>query len=142
VDKSVFEYKRKSYIQKGEIYFWTATINKWQYLLQADVFKDVIVSSLEYLSKQEKIDVFAFVIMPNHIHVIWRIKENKGKETAQGSFLKYTTHEFRKLLMKGEGRIELSNFAVRANNKSHEFWQQDSLAIPLYTQRVAFQKLD
>lgn len=142
MNSDVFDYKRKSYIQKGEIYFWTATINKWQHLLKTDLFKNVIVSSFDYLSQQEKIDVFAFVIMPNHIHVIWRINENNGKETTQGSFLKYTAHEFRKLVMRGEGEFELSHFEVTASNKSHEFWQRDSLAISLYTQQVAYQKLD
>ena len=33
MDKSLFEQKRKSHIEKGEIYFWTATINQWQRLL-------------------------------------------------------------------------------------------------------------
>ena len=89
-----FEQKRKSFIELGEIYFWTATINKWQPLLQRDDYKNVVISSLEYLSSMGKIDVFAFVIMPNHIHLIWRVNEHNGKETAQASFLKFTAHEF------------------------------------------------
>lgn len=140
-DKSIFEYKRKSYIQKGEIYFWTATINKWQHLLQNDEFKNVIIGSLEYLSKTGKIDVFAFVVMPNHVHVIWRVNEDNGKETSQASFLKYTAHEFKKML-KNEGADKLSDYAVEADNKNYEFWQRDSLAVHLYTQKVAYQKLD
>ena len=79
MDEDIFEYKRKSYIEPGEIYFWTATINKWQYLLADDGFKDIIVSSLDYLSKKGKFDIFAFVIMPNHIHLIWMINEKNGK---------------------------------------------------------------
>jgi putative transposase len=48
MDKSQFENKRKSYIQIEEIYFWTATINKWQQLVQKDIYKNVIIISLEY----------------------------------------------------------------------------------------------
>ncbi len=107
----------------GEIFFWTATINKWQRLLQRDSYKDVIISSLEYLSNAGKIDVFAFVIMPNHIHLIWRINENNGKETAQGSFLKYTAHEFKKML-KNEGDDKLTNYAVNAANKNMNFGKE------------------
>jgi REP element-mobilizing transposase RayT len=140
MDKSIFEYKRKSYIAKGEIYFWTATINGWQRLLESDRYKDVVVGSLEYLSKAGKIDVFAFVIMPNHVHLIWRVNEDNGKETSQGSFLKFTAHEFKKMLSKEAGT--LANFAIEASNKSYEFWQRDSLAVRLYTRKVAYQKLD
>jgi len=133
--------KRKSYIEIGEIFFWTATINQWQKLLQPDKYKDIIIDSLNYLSNTGKIDVFGFVIMPNHIHLIWRTKELNGKETAQGSFLKYTAHEFRKMLYK-ENKNELLYYQVDAHNKEHEFWQRDSLAILLFSKEIAFQKLD
>lgn len=135
------EKHRKSYIRIGEIYFWTATINSWMKLLITDRCKDIIINSFRYLSNTGKIDVFAFVIMPNHIHVIWRINALNGKETAQGSFLKYTAHEFRKLLMR-EDPAMLGLYAVDASNKMHEFWQRDSLAIHLYSPEVAYQKLD
>ena len=141
MDTPLFENKRKSYIEIGEIVFWTATINKWQRLLQMDSYKNVIISSLEYLSNAGKVDVFAFVIMPNHIHLIWRINENNGKETTHASFLKYTAHEFRKMLME-EGSDMLRNYKVNATNKKHKFWQRDSLAVHLNSQDVAYQKLD
>jgi len=65
MSNDIFTIKRKSYIEIGEVYFWTATINQWQKLLLQDEYKDVAVSSLEYLSNTGKIDVYAFVIMPN-----------------------------------------------------------------------------
>ena len=45
MDKSIFTAKRKNYIALGEIFFWTATINKWQRLLWKDEYKNIIVSS-------------------------------------------------------------------------------------------------
>lgn len=144
MEEDIFKYRRKSYIEIGEVFFWTATINQWQKLLGEDIYKDIIINSLEYLSNAGKIDVFVpiaiGIIMPNHIHLIWRINELNGKETAQGSFLKFTAHEFRKMLLR-EGGEKLSSFKVDAENKKHEFWQRDSLAIPLYSRAIAFQKL-
>jgi len=37
---------------------------------------------------------------------------------------------------------DLSNYAVNAANKQHEFWQRDSLAVHLYDRKIAYQKLD
>ena len=140
MDKSIFEQKRKSHIDKGEIYFWTATINQWQRLLENNNYKDVIIDSLQYLTDTGKIAVFAFIIMPNHIHLIWRVNEPNGKESPQGSFLKYTAHTFKKMLRKeGEGR--LTSYKVESATKSYEFWQRDSLAVPIFTREVALQKL-
>jgi len=141
MDIQLFEQKRKSYIQIGEIYFWTATINSWMKLLDKDQFKQVILDSLSHLSEKGKIDVFAFVIMPNHIHLIWRINELNGKEEAHISFLKFTAHQFKTMLLK-EGGDSLEAYKVNANNKEYEFWQRDSLAIPLFSRTVAFQKLN
>jgi len=140
MDKSLLKPQRKSHIDKGEIYFWTATINQWFHLLEKDEYKNVIIDSLQYLSDAGKVDVFAFVIMPNHIHLIWRTNEPNGKESPQGSFLKHTAHAFKKMLRR-EGHDELNKYKVDASNKDYEFWQRDSLAIPLFTRKVAFQKL-
>ena len=140
MSEDIFAHKRKSYIEIGEVFFWTATINQWQKLLLQDEYKNVIIDSLEHLSNSGKIDVYAFVIMPNHIHLIFKTNELNGKETAQASFLKFTAHKFRQMLLQ-EGDSRLSSYKVDAENKKHEFWQRDSLAIHLYSREVAFQKL-
>ena len=70
---------RKSLLHHGDIYFWTAIIHCWQHLLEKDEFKQIILNSLKYLSDRKMIEVFAFVIMPNHIHLIWRILTLNGK---------------------------------------------------------------
>jgi REP element-mobilizing transposase RayT len=132
---------RKSFMDFGGIYFWTATINGWQCLLRPNHFKDEIIGSLRILSERGKIDVFGFTIMPNHMHLIWRIKERNGRETPQGSLLKFTGHQFKKMLIEERGYEALRPYAVDAHNKLYEFWQRDSLAIPLFTRPVAFQKL-
>ncbi len=62
----------------GDIFFWTATINNWNHLLRTAAFKEVIIESLRTLSESRLIDVFAFVIMPNHIHLIWRTNALNG----------------------------------------------------------------
>lgn len=101
----------------------------------------MIIDCWQYLTDQGKVDVFAFVIMPNHLHAIWRVSEPNGKESPQGSFLKHTAHAFQKMLRQ-EGRGVLERYRVDAANKKYEFWQRDSLAVPLFTRKVALQKLN
>ena len=136
-----FKEKRKSFIEIGNVYFWTATINNWIKLLEPDAAKQIIIDSLLYLSEKKKIEVYAFVIMPNHIHLIWKINEKNGKETAQGSFLKFTAHAFKKYLTANDPP-SLQSFEVTAHNKKFEFWQRDPLAFQLFKRETALQKLD
>ena len=130
---------RKSYTSLGKIYFWTATIHNWLPLLQEDSAKELIIYYLKYLSDKKLITVYAFVIMPNHIHLIWQQNCLNGKETPKGSFLKYTSHTYLKQL-KASGISSL--YEVKAANKKHEIWQRDSLGIEIYSRKVAKQKLD
>lgn len=76
-----------SSMQIGVPYFYTASILNWQKLLKPDKYKDIIISSLQYLVAQQKIKVFAFVIMPNHIHLIWTMLAKNGKEIPNASFM-------------------------------------------------------
>ena len=120
---------RKSYTELSKIYFWTPTIHDWLHLLEPEENKKVIISSLKKLSDDKLISVYAFIIMPNHIHLIWSQDGMNGKETPKGSFLKYTAHIFLRYL-KTIGKSKL--YEVTALNKSHEIWQRDSLGIEIY----------
>jgi len=132
---------RKSHVEIGKLYFWTATINNWRRLLQEDALKETIISSLRHLSVERKIEVYAFVIMPNHLHFIWQLLEMNGKEKPHTSFLKFTAHSFKKYLKINNPDL-LMSFAVVAENKSYEFWQRDSLAFELMKKETILQKID
>lgn len=92
---------RKSHIDIGRLYFWTATINNWNKLLEEDELKEVIVSSLKYLVTNKKIEIYAFVIMPDHLHFVWQLMKMNGKEKPHASFLKYTAHAFEQYYRSG-----------------------------------------
>ena len=131
--------RRKSYTALNKIYFWTATIYKWIPLLDSDCNKQIIIDSVKYLSEKELISVYAFVIMPNHIHLIWQQNNLNGKETPKGSLLKHSAHLFLKEL-KANGNSKY--YEVNEANKKHEIWQRDSLGVEIYNREVAQQKLD
>ncbi len=132
---------RKSNVELGTLYFWTATINNWNKLLQEDALKEIIISSLKHLSIERKIEVYAFVIMPNHVHFIWQLLQMNGKEKPHTSFLKFTAHSFKKYLQINDSEL-LKSYAVDATNKEYEFWQRDSLPFELLNKETANQKLD
>ena len=82
------------------LYFSTATITKWQMLLKPDKYKKIIIDSLSFLVHKNKIHVYGFVIMPNHVHFIWELLALNGKEMPHASFFKYQSHVIQKDLKK------------------------------------------
>lgn len=133
--------RRKSYIEIGNIYFVTCTIYKWKLLLSNDDFKNIIIDSMDWLCQMKKWQIFAFVIMPNHIHFIVRNLDINGKEMPHVSFFKLTAHQFIKKL-RLENKNLLEEFQVDAVNKKYEFWKRDSLAVNLFNRDMAYQKLE
>ena len=125
----------------GEPYFWTDTIYDWKHLLKEDIIKDIIIGSLQFLSEKKLIEVYGFVIMPNHVHLIWQMLEMNGKEMPYTSLLKFTAHSFKKYLKKNNPDV-LNIFAIDAENKEYEFWQRDSLAFELTKKETILQKID
>lgn len=71
--------------------FFTATILEWKHLLKQDNYKDIIIGSLKFLVKEKRVKVYGFVIMPNHIHIIWQIQVGHKRENVQRDFLKFTS---------------------------------------------------
>ncbi len=125
----------------SNIYFSTATILNWHPLLKDNAFKDVLIGSLQALTKQNLLTVFGFVIMPNHLHIIW--SENKNttrKESVQASFFKYTAHQFLKVLKKSDENL-LKLFFVNKADRKYQFWQRNTLDIEVFSEKMFDQKL-
>jgi putative transposase len=101
----------------------------------------IVVNSLIYLVKKDKIKVYGFVIMPNHIHLIWSALEMNGKETPSARFMKFTGHQFLDELRNAGGEL-LTRFKSDGNNRNHQFWQRNSLPIKILDRKMLEQKLD
>jgi len=120
--------------------FFTATILEWKHLLKRDEFKQIIVDSLLFLKKEGSIVVNAFVIMPNHIHLIWQIRDGYKQDKIQLRFLKYTAQQIKFRLIDANDKI-LNSFFVDATDREYQFWQRKPLSIDLWTEEVLIQKL-
>ena len=88
--------------------FFTATILEWKHLLARDAFKDIVISSLQFLVKDGRIKLYGFVLMPNHIHLIWQIQDKHERARVQQSLLKYTAQQIKLELLKiNKDEVEL-----------------------------------
>jgi REP element-mobilizing transposase RayT len=128
-------------MELGKAYFYTASIYKWQKLLVPDRFKEIVLGSLCKLVNEEKIFLYGFVIMPNHIHLIWEMRRMNGKEMPHASFMKFTGHRFQAELRANHLQV-LPFFYVGKPSRQYQFWQRNSLPIELYSPAVWEQKLN
>jgi putative transposase len=131
-EKINYQGHRNSYTELNEVYFWTITVREWIPLLRLEEYKMVIIDSLQWLHKNSLVQIYGFVIMPNHIHLLWNQLKMNGKEFPKNSFEKYSAHKFKsKLLLSNE--TLLSSFRVTVSDRESNFWQRDPLAIRVFT---------
>lgn len=121
--------------------FFTATILEWKPLLRNDGYKSLILSSLRFLVQHNRIALYGYVIMPNHIHLIWHIGEGHTREGVQRDFLKYTAQHIRWDLINHNPTL-LEQFRVNARDRMFQIWERNPLTVDIYTEKVLLQKLN
>ncbi|WP_191907090.1 transposase [Adhaeribacter soli] len=141
MEQNHFRAPRNSQMLLGEVYFWTDTIKGWRKLLKPHEYKAIIINQLQWLVSRKKVAVYGYVIMPNHIHLIWEMLEKNGKEMPHASFNKWTSSAFLKDIQQNHPQV-LPYFIEQTNERNHRFWQRDPLAILLDSKAKLEQKLD
>jgi putative transposase len=131
---------RYSYTVLNEVYFWTITINNWKHLLRDDAYKQIVIGSLQWLCNKGLVKIYGYVIMPNHIHLLWEQLKMNGCEFPKTSFEKFTAHQFL-LKLKNDNSDELEKYQVNASDRQYNFWQRDPLAVQISGRKMAGQKL-
>jgi putative transposase len=114
---------------------------EWKPLLTEDEYKDIIIKSLLFLKNEGSVVIYGFVIMPNHIHLIWQIQDGFKREMIQNRFLKFTAQQMKFRLMDTKNPM-LTQFLVNAKDRKYQFWERNPLSVDLWTQAVFEQKLD
>ena len=91
--------------------FFTASIYNRQPILTENRYKDILIESLQYLVNDKRIELNAFVIMSNHIHLIWQALIEFTPSDIQASFMKYSAQQIRRSIIKNNSDM-LSDFKV------------------------------
>ncbi|MFC4873589.1 transposase [Negadavirga shengliensis] len=132
--------RRNSRMEYDQVYFWTDTVVGWKRLLYKNKYKEIILSSWGELVSRGMIAVYGFVIMPNHLHVVWEMKEPNGKEMPHASFNKFTSHLITGDIKTNHPRT-FSALRVNEPDRKVRLWQRDPLAILMDARWKVEQKL-
>lgn len=122
-------------------HFYTATVYEWLPLLADDKYKNIIVHSLHFHVVNKRIELNAFVIMSNHIHLIWQTLPGYESSDVQLSFMRYTAQQIKFELMKDNPAL-LEKCKVNKVDRAYQIWKRESLGIELFTKAVFNQKLE
>jgi len=121
--------------------FFTATILEWKPLLINDKYKDIIISSMKFLVDDIRVNIYAFVIMPNHIHIVWKVKNDRKPEDVQRDFLKYTAQKIKFDLQSNKPEL-LKEFYAGTKDRQYQVWERNALTSRLTSVELVEQKIN
>jgi len=117
-------------------YFLTFTDEDWIAIFTRKEYKVVIADSLNYCIENKGLEVFAWCLMLNHIHLVCRAKEDYRISDIIRDFKKFTAKTILKMIEKEpESRKEWMlyrfKYAGKFDNriKTYKFWQETNHAI-------------
>jgi len=131
-----------SYHDPTHLYFITASIIEWKPLFITPEYATIPLNSLAWLQQQKRILLFAFVIMPTHLHTILKPESDTIGEVVQ-QFGSFTAHEILKKLRKDNQEDLLDSFQKKKRDQRHEhsIWQ-DIQAKNIYSMDFLQQKME
>ncbi len=132
---------KMSYIFYPDLYFTTASIFRKQHLLKSKRAKKIIIEALEYLSEKKRVVIFGFVIMTNHIHLIWQMEEGETLQKVQHSLLSYSSKPLKELMLASDF-LDPGNFLSSRNDRTYQIWKTRPLSIAVTHDKTIAQKLN
>ena len=130
-------------------YFLTFTVVGWIDVFTRSRYSDIVINSLKFCEENKGLDVFAYVIMPSHMHMVARHEDGKLNEIIR-DFKSFTAKEIIRSIENehGESRkgwlINLFKDHAKSTkqNKTYQFWQKTSHPIELISPEMIDQKID
>ena len=72
------------------VYFLSFAVVEWLDVFTRNEYKDLVIDSLHYCQKEKGMEVFAWFIMTNHVHLIFRSANEQKPELLIGDLKRFT----------------------------------------------------
>lgn len=130
------------------VHFMTFQIVDWIDVFTRKIYKDIIIDSFKYSIENKGFQIFAYVIMSNHIHLIAQSSEGQLSENIR-DIKKFTSRkiietihdipESRKTWMLNKFKFNASHHRT---NRNYQVWTHENHAIILYSNEFIKQKIE
>ena len=132
------------------VYFISFAVVGWLDVFTRNEYKNILIESLHYCQREKGMEVFAWCIMTNHVHLIFRSTGDRKPELLIGDFKRFTSKEIVKAI-KDNPRESRKEFLLEqflkageesSNVKTYQFWRHDNKPIELWSNKVIDEKLN
>jgi putative transposase len=139
----------KTITDKQGVYFLTSTVVDWVDIFTRPVYRHLIIDSLKYCINEKGLELYAWVIMSNHLHMVVASSPGFDLSGTIRDFKKHTSKQITAAIFnENESRKEwmLKRFEIAGKDdlkiKNYKFWQDGNEAKPIYGFEFLKQKIE
>lgn len=139
---------RRKHSSRFSMYYITFTCYQWLPLFEITQGYDLVYKWFNYLQVQKSVQVVAYVIMPNHIHVmLYFPEEDFDLNKIIGNAKRFLAYEIVKRLQTQNNQLLLQKLSSgvsipeKKKGQQHKVFEPSFDAKPVYSQYFFFQKL-
>jgi REP element-mobilizing transposase RayT len=130
------------------LHYLTFQVVDWVDLFTRKIYRDLVIDSFKFMITNKGFQLFAYVIMSNHIHMLAQSIDGKLSENIR-DIKKFTsvkiietiklTKESRKVWMLN---VFKSNASERQTNKYYQVWTHENHAMHIYSNEFIREKIE
>jgi len=132
-----------------KLYFVSFATIYWIDVFTRNEYREVLLDSMRFCQKEKGLEVYAWCLMPNHVHLILGSNQNPLEGIIR-DMKAFTSRRLRQVISESEqeSRKEWIVWMMQRagqknkNNYDWQFWRQDNHPIELYDWAITKQKLD
>lgn len=136
---------RQHYESYGNLFFITSVVVGHISMFNHNQYSDIFVSSLKFYQDRGDITLIAWVLMPNHFHLIAKTNNVSNISTVIGGLKRYTSRKVGELLQKTDNLklIKLlREAAIQEPGKATTIWKPRFDSLVITSEEVLKQKID
>ena len=132
------------------LYFVSFAVVGWLDVFTKSVYRDLFIESVAYCQDNKGLEIHAWCIMTNHVHLIFKSIKGEKPELLIRDLKRFTSRSIVKSIEDNpnERRKEFllaffKNEAKKSSNvKNYQFWRHDNRPIELWSRQVIQQKIE
>jgi len=135
-------------VEQDALHYVTFQVVEWVDIFTRKVYRDIVIDSLRFCQTNKGLEIYAFVVMSNHIHLLLRSDKAKLSDTIR-DFKAHTGREILKAIdSESESRrdwmLNIFEFAAKKHkrNEDYQFWTHENHPELIYSDKFLFQKLN
>jgi len=128
---------------ENALYFVTSTTIEWVSVFTKDNYYNVLVDAIKFYQSKKRLEIFAYVILPNHFHLI--VKSNELMQSMK-LIKMYSAKEIIKLLTKEKKNYLLKIFQINKKSyktkSNYQVWQEGYKPKEIFGYKMLKQKIE